>query len=234
MAPARGKILLALAAGAVLAAVLVAVSLVGRGGEAEPAVVAAAGADDVRALLDGISQRGVVLGRDDAPVTLVEYADLQCPHCAYFALDGFRDLVEEYVREGHLRMELRGLAFIGPDSERALRAALAAGEQNRLWHVADLLFHAQGEPNSGWVTDDLLRTVGEAVPGLDVERMLEEMTSGAVEQRMEEAARAAQEIGVPGTPFFQLGRTGEQLLPLPVEGHGADAFRPEIDRLLGR
>ena len=68
---------------------------------------------------------GTAIGSPDAPVTLVEFADLQCPFCAQWATDAFPDLVEEYVRPGRLRIEFRGLAFIGPDSEKALRAALS-------------------------------------------------------------------------------------------------------------
>jgi protein-disulfide isomerase len=233
MGAGRTKIVLALAAGAALTAVLVAASLVGRDGEADRQPVAA-GAEQTTALLDGIPQQGISLGREDAPATLVEFADIQCPPCGQFALSGFSGLVDEYVRPGLLRIELRGLAFIGPDSDRALRAALAAGQQDRLWHVLDLLFHAQGAANSGWVSDELLQSIGAAVPGLDTERMLEEMHGAAVEQRMEEAARAAQEIGVPGTPFFQLGATGGVLQPLQVQSLGVDGFRPALDSLLGR
>jgi protein-disulfide isomerase len=57
-------------------------------------------------------------------------------------------LIHDYVREGKLRIVFRGLTFIGPDSEKALRAALAAGEQNRLWHVVDLFYRHQGPENS--------------------------------------------------------------------------------------
>jgi protein-disulfide isomerase len=83
------------------------------------------GGPDVEALLDGVPQNGTVFGEDDAPVTLVEYADLQCPFCAEWALRTFPELVTDYVREGQLRIEFRGLSFIGPESEDALRTALA-------------------------------------------------------------------------------------------------------------
>jgi protein-disulfide isomerase len=175
-----------------------------------------------------------VLGREDAPVTLVEYADIQCPHCAHFARDAFPHLVWDYVREGDLRIEFRGLAFMGDDSERALRAALAAGQQDRLWHVTELLFYAQEAPNTGWVTDDLLRSIGQAVPDLDVDRMFDDMNAQAVNERMEQDSQAAQQAQVPGTPYFEIGRTGEDLRPLEVTELTGDAFRPAIDELLDR
>jgi protein-disulfide isomerase len=230
----RTLILVGVAAAVLVAAIVVSVIVVGaRGGDdADPGPVA--GGDIVVELLDGVPQQGSVLGSDDAPVTLVEYADIQCSHCATFARDGFPHLVWDYVREGDLRIELRGMAFIGEDSERALRAVLAAGQQNRAWHVLDLLFYAQDQPNTGWVTDGLLRSIGAAVPDLDTDQMFDDMDSSAVDERIAADAQAAQEAEVPGTPYFEIGRTGEELRPLTVESLSADAFRPAIDELLQR
>jgi protein-disulfide isomerase len=235
MGSRRIQILLAVAVAAVLAAVLVAVALSNGDDEGDAAGTGpVAGQEQVTEMLDGVPQQGTVLGDDDAPVTLVEYADIQCPHCATFAQDAFPHLVWDYVRDGQLRIEFRGLAFMGDDSERALRAALAAGEQGRLWHVTELLFYAQQAPNTGWVTDGLLRSIAGSVDGLDVDRMFSEMDSQAVDERMEQDAQAAQEAEVPGTPYFEIGRTGEELRPLEVQSLTADAFRPAIDELLER
>jgi protein-disulfide isomerase len=97
-----------------------------------------------------------VLGSPDAPVTVVEYADLQCPFCAEWARRAFGEIVRDYVAPGRVRIEFRGLVFLGPDSEVALRTALAAGRQDRLWDVVHLLYANQGAENAGWVTQDLL------------------------------------------------------------------------------
>ena len=66
-----------------------------------------------RALL-GIPQAGVVLGDPNAPVTLVEWADLQCPFCREWSTAAFPALVHDYVRTGKLQIVFRGLAFLGP------------------------------------------------------------------------------------------------------------------------
>ena len=152
---------LAVGMGLAIGAALIAASLLSSrsGATAEPASMPAqalGGVAEVTPLLDGIPQDGTALGRPDAPVTLVEYADLQCPYCAHWAIGALPTLVEDYVRAGKLRIEFRGLAFIGPDSETALRTALAAGRQDRLWHVVEILYANQGRENSGWVTDDLI------------------------------------------------------------------------------
>src|SRR5262245_5220798 len=107
-------------------------------------------------LFAGVTQQGAALGSPAAPLTLTEYADLQCPYCAQWARETLPVLVRDYVRTGKLRIVFRGLAFLGSDSHRALRAAHAAGEQNHLWDVVHGLFTRQGAENTGWVSNDLL------------------------------------------------------------------------------
>ena len=222
----------ALVGAAVIAAALVAASLLGSSAQGEPSASQPRLAAPVERdpLFRGIPQDGIALGSAQAPVTLVEYADLQCPYCAQWARDAFPTIVEQYVRGGRVRVVFRGLAFIGPQSDTALRAALAAGEQDRLWDVVHGLFVRQGAENSGWVSDALLRSFGDT--GLDAPRMLESTDSPWVERQFAAASRAAERAGVSGTPFFQAGRTGGALTPLRVSALDADSFRRELDRLL--
>src|SRR5262245_29370562 len=92
------------------------------------------GQKESAAMLDGIPQSGIYLGKPTAPVRLVEFADLQCPFCREYSLQTLPHLVQDYVRDGKVRMEFRNLSFIGDDSVTAGRAAAAAGQQNRLWN----------------------------------------------------------------------------------------------------
>lgn len=224
-------LLLAVGVAAIAASALIGASLLGSGSENEPPLTSAVDVTQGRdPLLRGIEQDGLALGSPDAPVTLVEYADLQCSYCAQWAREAFPTIVDDYVRTGRVRVVFRGLAFIGPDSETALRAALAAGNQDRLWDVVHALYSRQGAENAGWVTDDLLRSLGSA--GLDAERMLAEARSPFVERELDAAARAARAAGVPGTPYFEAGETGGTLAPLRPQGLDAASFAAELDRLL--
>jgi protein-disulfide isomerase len=210
-----------LAAVAVLSGSLIAASLVGSRGTSEPASASPAPARS----LAGISQAGSVLGNPTAKVTLVEYADLQCPYCAEWTHRTLPVLVDEYVRTGKVRIVFRGLAFIGPDSERALRVTLAAGRQNRLWNVLEALYHRQGAENSGWVTPQLLEEV--AGP-----RALALSSAPWVDRQLAEASRAAQTGGVHGTPAFQVGRTGGPLELVPLNSLGPEGLQPAIEAAL--
>jgi protein-disulfide isomerase len=228
----RNRVLVVIVAAAAVAAVLVGASLLSARDDGGGGDVAVGGGPDVEALLEGIPQSGTAIGEADAPVTLAEYADLQCPFCAQWSSQTFPELVTEYVRDGRLRIEFRGLTFIGPESEQALRAALAAGNQEKLWNVVDLIYTNQGPENGGWVTEDFLRSVGAAVPGLDVDRMIDDSDSAEVTAAVDDAAVAGQRDGVTATPTFLLGETGGQLSRLEITSLGPEEFRAAIDQLL--
>jgi protein-disulfide isomerase len=216
-----------------IAGALVAASLAGRSDEqAAPEPPAVLDSTETSRLLEGVPQNGTVLGRPDAPVTLVEYGDLQCPYCSAWTHEALPVLVDEYVRPGKLRIEFRGMAFLGPESETGLRAALAAGEQDKLWHVVDLLYRNQGHENSGWLTDETLRLVGSSVEGLDVDRMLDRR--GGMSAELEESQASAAAAGIDSTPSFQVGPTGGRLRRVPISSLDAEALRPAIEALLAR
>lgn len=225
----RTRTLVAVGAGLLAAAALIGASLVTRTTESGPPE-ALLGSAETAKLLAGIPQRGTVLGKPDAPVTLAEYADLQCPYCAIWTQSALPDLVRDYVRPGRVRIEFRGLAFIGAESQLGLEAALAAGRQGRLWHVVDLLFLNQGAENSGWLTERTLERVGASVPGLDTTRMLDERDE--VGPQIEAAQTAATAAGISATPSFVVGPTGGRLHRVEVDSLDAEALRPALDAAL--
>jgi protein-disulfide isomerase len=235
MTPGR-LLLAALLAAAGIAGALIAVSVGGSGGGAEGRQIAAA--QETARLLRGIPQRGEALGDPKAPLTLVEYAEPQCPFCGLWSRQTLPALVRRYVRPGRVRLVFRGLAFIRPtaDSERALRAFAAAGRQNRLWYVVELLYRNQGEEGTGWITGDLLEAVLQAVPGLDLARARAELEGDAVSRALSRWQRQAEADGVSGTPTFFLGPSGGRLLRLAVPSAEALAdpafFAAAFDRLL--
>jgi len=211
-----------LGAAAVVVVILVAVSSSGGGSTASTSSSASssapvAGAQASRSLLNGIPQKGLTLGNANAPVRVLEFADLQCPFCRDYTTGVMPGLVQKYVRTGKVRMEVHALAFIGPDSVRAARVAEAAGRQNKLWNVADLAYHNQGAENSGWATDGKLRSIAAAVPGLDVNQVFAARDSAAVTAQLKAASDLATRSGVNETPTFLVGR-GSSLKAVDAAG----------------
>jgi protein-disulfide isomerase len=190
------------------------------------------GVAETTKLLAGIPQHGNVLGKPDAPVTMIEFADLQCPYCAQYALDALPTIVRDYVRTGKVKLVFNGMAFIGPDSEKALRAAYAAALQDRLWNVVDLLYKNQGAENSGWVTDGVLESVARSIPGIDVNTMLDAQKTTAVDEALAKASAQAQQANVTSTPSFFAGPTGSTLQPVQVTKLTPEPFQQALDALL--
>jgi protein-disulfide isomerase len=170
-----------------------------------------AGATRARSLFDGIPQHGNVLGRPSAPVTLVEYADMQCPFCRDFGLRAEPPLIKRYVRTGRVKVVFRPLAFLGPDSVRGRNAVIAAGLQNKLFDVVQLLYTNQGAENTGWLDDRLVEAAAHSVPSLEVARLLADAGSAAVARRAQALDSQATMDGVRSTPAILVGKTGGAL-----------------------
>lgn len=188
------------------------------------------GARATAALLEGIPQRGNLLGSATAPVQLVEYADLQCPYCAQYARDVLPTLIRDYVRTGKVELVFRGLWFLGPDSGTALRTATAAGSENRFWNVLELLYRNQG-PENAWVTDELLRSIVTAA-GANATRVFAGRDDAAVTKKIDDWARLAQADGVNSVPAFFFGRRGGHLERLAVSALAVPEFRAALDGAL--
>jgi protein-disulfide isomerase len=232
---ARWRFAAVLTAAVALAAVLVGASQISaREPKPEPQAAASAASAHEPSLFAGLPQQGIALGSPKAPVTLVEYADLQCPYCAQWAQATLPTLVADYVRSGKLRIVFHGLAFIGPDSDKALRTAHAAGRENHLWDVVHGLYQRQGAENAGWVTDDLVEQIAAHVPGLDPATLLEDAREPTVEPQLKRAEAAAEAAGVQGTPAFQVGPTGGPLELVQVSSLGPEGIVPAIEASLAR
>lgn len=153
------------------------------------------------------SGAGVPLGPEAAPVTIVEFADYQCPHCAQFASFTGRLIRQNYVEErGLVRWVLYDYLVGFPNSLPASIAARCAGEQGRYWEMHDLLLARQNEWGARQDPGGSFRDYAESL-GLD------EGTFGAcLEERrpLEEVLAShayGQSLGVTGTPtLFLNGR----------------------------
>ena len=161
----------------------------------------------------------------------MEFADLQCPFCRQFALTTYPILVNDYVRKGKLRIEFRTLTFIGPDSEKAGRAAAAAGQQKRESYFTQLWYFNQGQENSGYATDAFIAKIWKAA-GVDVPQAKKFADSQASMAPIVLAQKGAEKYGVVSTPSFLIGETGKALTKFDVNLDDADAFKAAIDELL--
>jgi len=156
-------------------------------------------------LLAGISEHNGVLGDPKAPVTVTEFVDLQCPICAKASQTVVPSLINDYVRPGDVKLQARTLSFIGPDSVRAARVAAGAEKQGRLWPFLETFYAKQGPENSGYVTDDFLRSVASA-SGVNASKALTFADGSTSQTPLARANAEAQKLGINGTPTFVVQR----------------------------
>jgi len=140
-------------------------------------------------------ERDHVRGGLDAPITLVEYGDFQCPYCGD-AYPVVHDLLAHFG--DRLRFAFRHMPFVDlhPRAQAAAEAAEAAGALGAFWEMHDRLF---GHPRE--LADADLRGHAEAI-GLDPERFERELREGAHAARVRADYLSGVRSGVPSTPRF--------------------------------
>ena len=142
-----------------------------------------------------VGDRDHIQGPADAPVTLVEYGDYECPHCgrAYPIVKQVQQRMGRRLRFVFRNFPLRESH---PHAQHAAEAAEAAGAQGKFWEMHDRLFERQFALDD----DNLIEYAGDL--GLDVERFRRELAQRAYEPRLREDFRSGVTSGVNGTPTF--------------------------------
>jgi len=171
------------------------------------------------------------LGRPDAPVTLVEFSDYQCPFCGRFFSATLSTLKRDYIDAGKVRYVFRDypLDQIHPQARKAAEAAHCAGDQGKYWEMHDRLFQNQKALTPPQLSEHA-RTLG-----LDGAAFDTCLTSGKHAGRVQKGLEDGLAAGVQGTPGFVIARTkpGDSVEGTPIRGaQPVEVFRRLIDQLL--
>ena len=122
-----------------------------------------------------LTSRDAVLGNANAPVTIVEYGDYQCPFCTRYFSTIQPQIISKYINTGEAKMVFRDFAFLGAESTAASNAAQCAADQNKLWAYHDALYSSKiqdeakgGSENDGFYSRaeflKLANQVGLSIP----------------------------------------------------------------------
>jgi protein-disulfide isomerase len=133
-------------------------------------------------------------GPKDAPVTIIEFSDFECPFCQRGA-NTADEILKNYPKEVRLVFKNLPLPFHN-NAVPAAKAALAAGKQGKFWQMHDVLFQ-----NQKGLTEELFLNTAKDL-GLDIEKFKKDMASDAIAKQIEEDKAAAQKVGISGTPGF--------------------------------
>jgi len=136
--------------------------------------------------------------------------DYQCPFCKQEEETVLPRLIADYVDTGKVKIVLKGVTFLGPDSVTAGLASKAvweiAPDKFREWHKA--MFDKQDDENAGWGKKEDIVALTKTIAGIDAAKVDELMTSkaAAYQQAMDADASEGATMGVGGTPSFLIGK----------------------------
>jgi protein-disulfide isomerase len=141
-----------------------------------------------------------VLGDDKAPVTIIEYASMTCPHCAHFALTTFPQLKEKYIDTGKVRYILREFPF-DKIALAAFKVARCAGDKEKYFAMVDLLFRTQANWAVEHAAQPMLAVARQA--GITEDRFKACLADQKLQDGIEWVRkRATDKFGVSSTPTF--------------------------------
>ena len=147
-----------------------------------------------------------VLGDENAPLTIVEFSDFQCPFCGAFRSQTFDQIKSQYIDTGKVRFVYRDfpLTSIHPNAQKAAEAAECADDQDKFWEYHDKIFDGQSVWASLGVS--VFKQYAQEL-GLDSKKFNDCLDSGKYTNEVNKDAQDAQNAGGRGTPFFIVGNT---------------------------
>ncbi len=149
-------------------------------------------------------------GSEDAKVTVIEFADFQCPYCGEWQKTIYPKLKSEYIDTGKVKFVFWDLAFLGDESIKAAEAAVCAKDQNKFWEYHDLLFAGQYGENQGAFSDKILKEKASELQ-LDTNIFNKCFDTRLYKTLIEDSNSLAQKYGVNSTPTVFING-------IPIEG----------------
>jgi protein-disulfide isomerase len=197
-------------------------------GQARPAAAAPPPDDKVRV---EIKSGAYSIGRADAPLTMVEYSDYQCPFCRQFHIATFEEIKKNYIDTGKLRYVSRDFPLdMHENAPHAAMAARCAADQGKFWEMRHVMIvnasQLQPQNITAYATD----------LQLDVEKFNACVTSGKYRAEVDQNMAEGRAAGVSGTPSFVLGRTDKDVVDgvRIVGAQPYNAFDSRLKELLAK
>ena len=167
------------------------------------AAVAQAAAPSSDKVKMSVGKGWYAMGRDDAPVTMVEFTDYQCPFCRKFERESFADLKKNYIDTGKVRFVSRDLPLeFHPNAAPAAEAVRCAGEQHKFWEMHDAIMQDSATDLSA---DSILK-YGDKV-GLDATAFRACVADKKFVAAIQKDTTDAGTLGISGTPSFVIAKT---------------------------
>ena len=176
-----------------------------------------------------------IIGDPDAPITIIEFSDFQCPFCARFHVQTLPSIYEEYIEQGKVKLVFRDFPIqnIHPNALPAAVAAECANEQEKFKEMHDILFETQSEWNK-METVAVLSLFSQYASDIQIDQEKFEscIASGKYIEEIRKDLEDGRDYGVSGTPGFFIGN--DEIGYVELKGaQPFESFKKIIDAQLG-
>ncbi len=141
-----------------------------------------------------------ILGSKNAKVTLIEFADFECPFSKRLHDTITNQLKTDYIDTGKVRLIFKNYAFLTPDSVTAAEGLYCAKDQGKYWEYHDYLYDNQGVQSSGWVNKENLKVLAKTMGFLNVTNFSNCLDKETYKDKVTADMAEGQKVGVNGTP----------------------------------
>jgi protein-disulfide isomerase len=175
-----------------------------------------------------------IRGSLDAPITIIEFSDFQCPFCSRFQTETLPTILEEYVDTGKVKFVYRDFPIQSshPNAMPAAAASECAHEQNKYWEYHDALFERQQTWNNLKLADsiDTFKNIAKEF-GMNEDQFNSCLDSGKYVEEINKDLRDGTNYGITGTPGFFVGNEKNGFVKL-IGAQPIGAFKKIIDSQL--
>jgi protein-disulfide isomerase len=156
---------------------------------------------DQEAVKNAAPRERNTLGEANAPVTIIEYSDYQCPYCLRFHTTVYPEIIEKYVKTGQVKFSFKHFPFLSEQSGIAAQAAECAAQQDRFWDYHEMLYKEREKAGQLAVTKETLIEFAGQFP-LDQAAFAACLNENKSLSQVQADAEEGQKVGVRGTPSF--------------------------------
>lgn len=148
-----------------------------------------------------LSMAAPVEGDENAPITIIEFGDYQCPKCKGWFQNEKPQITSNYITKGIAKIYFLDSAWLGDDSIAAAQATYCADDQGKFIEYHSTLYNKQAGIQDGWANLDALKQFANDLE-LDVEMFNQCLDSGIYADRVSHNTEVGASLGVVGTPYF--------------------------------
>lgn len=214
-------------------AIVVIVMFLNKGGATVPSAPSpqpTAGGDQfptVNVNMKALADDDAYLGDANAPLTIVEFSDFQCPFCKRFFTDTEAQLINTYVKTGKARLVYRDFPLgFHVNAQIASEGSECAKKQGKFWEMHDAIFKASQADGTGIASADL-KNIAVSL-GLDATKFNTCLDSGETSSEVQKDLADGQAAGVQGTPSFFIGKTDGSSAQMIAGAYPFSAFQQII------